>query len=394
MTNLIFDLNNIAYRSMFIVSGYGTSQYTFDSQKETDQLIRKLAMDVSYITRLMNPSRIIFALDDKSWRKQISIEENEGYKANRTKAMHINWNNVYHALDEFVEIMNNNGFISTKIESAEADDVISLWTHELIDNQSQHVIIVSGDEDVRQLVRHKNLDNNKIIFATVFNPFMQGKNSSRKLYVPKHFESWINQVTTVDIFNIKGSIDVDKQDFKKIINNEKTKLEVVDGDMIALRKIFCGDDGDNIPAFYTWLNEKNVAVRITNSKFEKIYEYLQKNISNKIDENLSPIDLMDNDKQILDAVKIVTKQNPPFNVRSRIDRQMKLVWLNTLLFPSPIIEKFHEIKTIELNKPRINYAALNMQDLLEGTRYVKSKKTENEAPIFKQIDRIRGTALF
>jgi len=391
MTNLIFDLNNIAWRSLYITSGYGSKQYSYDSQSEIDKLIRKMATDVAYIIRLINPARVIFALDDKSWRRDIKIEENEGYKAQRTKSAFINWDNVYAALTEFSEIIESNGMIVTKIPTAEGDDIVSLWTHELIDNQSQHVIIVSGDEDLRQLVRFKTLPfNNKIVFSTVFNPFMQGKNASRKLYVPEYFQTWINETEIIDIFNMKGSINVDKEDFKKIISAEKTKTEVVDGEMIALRKIFCGDDGDNIPAIYTWLNDKGVEVRVTNSKFEKIYEYLQDKIGNKI----GTIEVYANTDKVLEAIKIVTKQNPPFDIDTRVERQLKLVVLNTLFFPSSIIEKFHEIKTINLEKPRTNYANLNMYNLLEGTRYVKERKNDNEASIFKEIDKIKGTSLF
>jgi hypothetical protein len=389
MTNLIFDLSNIAHRSLFIVSGYGSKHYSFDSKSEIDQLIRKLAIDVAYIIRQINPSRVIFALDDKSWRKEISIEENDGYKANRTKSSFINWDNVYYALDEFANIGKNHGMIVTKIEKAEGDDVIALWTNELIVNQNQHVIIVSGDEDIRQLVRSR--DN---IFVTVYNPFMQGKNSSRKLYVSESFMTWINKAEVVDIFNMKGSINVDKEDFKKIMTSEKTKIEVIDGEMIALRKMFCGDDGDNVPAFYTWLKknkeEKNVEERITNSKFEKIIEELQNAISYKP----GTIEVYANSKKVKEIIEKIIKQKLPFNIDKRIERQLKLVVLNPIHFPSYIIENFHDIKIKELEKPRVNYSNLNMYNLLEGTNYLTDKKHENESSIFKEIDRIKGSALF
>jgi 5'-3' exonuclease len=393
MTNLIFDLNNIVHRSMFVVGGYGSKKFTFDSQSEIDQLMRKIAMDTTFIIRLINPSRILFALDDKSWRKDIKIDENEGYKANRTKSSYINWNNVYTALSEFSDLMKSNGFIVTKIENAEADDVVALWSHELMNSQSQHVIIVSGDEDLRQLVNYKTLPfNNKIIFTTVFNPFMQRKNASRKLYVPQHFQDWITATEAIDIFNMKGSINIDKEDFRKIITAEKTKMEVIDGRMIVLRKMFCGDDGDNIPAIYSWLNEKGVEIRITNSKFEKIYEMLQQNP----EESLTYLDIIKRIEKVLEAIKKVTKQNisDNFDMWTRLDRQMKLVVLDKELFPEKIVKTFEGIKENELSKPRVNYANLNMHNLLEGTRYVRERKNENEAPIFKQIDRIKGNALF
>lgn len=390
MTNLIFDLNNIAHRSIFIVGGYGSKQYDFNSQIEIDQLMRKMATDISYIIRIINPSRIIFAQDDSSWRKDIKIEENEGYKATRTKSTNINWDNVYHAINEFTEILQNNGMIVTKIPKAEADDIITLWNNELTMNHRQHVVIVSGDEDLRQLVccRHtgSNDDKYKYIFTTVFNPFMQGKNASRKFFVPEKFEEWINTPTAVDFMNMKETINIDKEDFYQIITNENTKMESISGRIIALRKLFCGDDGDNVPAIYTWLNEKGVEVRITNSKFEKIYEQ----ICLSPNEILDHIDILNRSEEVMNSLKKVSKQTQiPFEIHDRLERQVKLVVLDQNFFPKEIVEKFKEIKQAELNKPRINYGSINMQDLLTGTRYV-SENNHNEAPIFKEIDRIKG----
>jgi len=389
MINLIFDLNNIVHRSLFIVGGYGSKMYTFDSQTQIDQLVRKIAIDISYIIRIINPARVILAQDDSSWRKSIKIEENDGYKANRVKSKMINWDNVYDAINDFTQIVtDNNGMILTKISSAEADDIITLWTDELVNNQQQHVIIVSGDEDIRQLVKKYSIDN-KTIFVTVFNPFMQGKNSSRKLYVPDGFEKWLNGVQQIDF--IHPSIDIDKEDFKKIILSEHTKVEVIDGEMIALYKIFCGDDGDNVPSIFTWLNNKNVEVRITNSKFEKIYEYLKTSLNK---DKVKVEDIINNPEKVLEAIKLVTKQSPSFDISKRIERQLKLVFLNTNIFPKEIIEEFNKLKYDSINKPRVSFSNVNMYSLLEGTKYVTNKKHENESSIFKEIDEIRGKMLF
>lgn len=391
MTNLIFDLNNILHRSLFIVSGY-SNPYTFESQSELDQLMRKISTDVAFIIRLINPSRVIFCVDDTSWRKNISIDENDGYKANRTKSTFINWDNVYNVADEFTEIMESKGMIISKIPSAEADDVISMYAKELQIIHNQHVIIVSGDEDLRQLVSFYPYDakNKKFSFITVFNPFMQGKNASKKLYVPKYFEQWINETEAVDIFNLKGSINVDKEDFKKIITSEKTKIEVVDGRMIFLKKLFCGDDGDNVPSIYSWINDKGVENRITNSKFEKIYEMLQIEPNELIDH----YDLIERSDKVMQAIKKISKQNPTFDIKKRIERQIKLVVLDSQFFPSDIKEAFEQEKVQNLSKPKTNFSTLNMYTMLEGTHYVRDRKTDSEAAIFKQIDRIQSNKLF
>ena len=398
MTNLIFDLNNIAHRSLFVVGGYGSKQLSFDSQSEIDQLMRKMAMDVAFLTRIINPSRIFFAQDSTSWRKDINIDENEGYKGQRKYSSTINWDKVYKALDEFTQLMENNGLIITKIPKAEADDIIAMWSHELAGNQHQHVIIVTGDEDMRQLVKDYEYEDIRS-FVTVFNPFMQGKNSSRKLFVCPKFEEWINAADVVDFMNMKGTINVDKEDFNKIRGAEKTRMEVIDGPAIALRKIFCGDDGDNIPAIFSWMvkdkSGEDKVVRFTNSKFEKLIQFLSAN-----GKYPTYNELIDKHEQIKLLVQELTKQAVPFDMKNRIIRQLKLVVLNENFFPQEIVNAFHDLKQDQLDKPRINYGNVNMRDLLEGTRYITEKKQSSEAryitekkqsseaSIFKQIDRI------
>ena len=232
MTNAIFDLSNMFFRSMFIVGGYGKKQYTFDSEDETNKLMRKVATDISSVIRQINPSRVIFALDSRSWRKDIPIDENEGYKGNRVKSKNINWENIYKTMDDFSEILKTKGFVVSQIYNAEADDLMALWAEEFINNQNQHSIIISADEDVRQLIKLKNISGKKV-FSVVYNPFTMGRNSTKKLFVPSEFHEWLNDEEDFgDIFN--RFIDVDKEDFLRIIANGKVKVEEVDGRKIAL----------------------------------------------------------------------------------------------------------------------------------------------------------------
>lgn len=383
MTNAIFDLSNMFFRSLFIVGGYGAKQYTFDSQFELDQLMRKVATDVSQVIRQVNPSRILFALDSKSWRKEISIDENDGYKAQRTKSEHVNWDNVFKIMKEFSDILETNGFIVSRFERAEADDLMALWRNEFLFEQGQHVIIVSADEDVRQLVNTFNFGVNKVALCTVFNPFTQGKNSIKKLFVPKEFFEWIKDDNNGDIFD--RSIDVDKEDFQRISNDPKVKVEEIDGEEIAMRKIFCGDDGDNVPAIYTWLNDKGKEVRITDSKYRKIVDYIgAKEVK----------DLLNNKDQIYDQLVNISGHKPPFKINDRLQRQMKLVLLlNPDLFPIEIVSAFKNKVAEELSKPQIHPQNWNMISILEGTRYVTvggkyKSNTGKEASIFGDTDKM------
>lgn len=386
MTNAIFDLSNMFFRSLFIVGGYGKKQYTFDSQKEMDQLMRKVAIDVTSIIRTINPSRVIFALDSKSWRKGISIDENEGYKGNRKKSEVINWDNIYSIMADLAEILKTNGFIVSKIDNAEADDIMALWRDELLYNQKEHVILISADEDVRQLVTSISPSSSKKIFSVVYNPFTMGKNSSKKLFVPSDFPDWINDGDDIgDIFD--RSIDVDKEDFKRILN-DKVNLDPISGSEIALRKIFCGDDGDNVPAIYTWLNDKGKEIRITNRYYEKIIDYIGAK---------GWKDLLEKSDIIFDQLTEISGQRPALDIKKRLDRQAKLVVLDSSIFPAEIVSKFNEEAKEGLSGSHISPQTWNMLSMLEGTRYVDSKgkiSSGNEASIFGQIDRISNKALF
>jgi len=393
MTNAIFDLSNMFFRSMFIVGGYGKKQYTFDSEKETDQLMRKVATDVSSVIRQINPSRVIFALDSRSWRKDIPIDENEGYKGNRKKSEHINWENIYKVMNDFSDIMKTNGFIVSQVDNAEADDLIALWAEELVNKQKQHAILISADEDVRQLV-----SSNGKVFSVVYNPFTMGKNATKKLFVTPEFVSWLNDESDMgDIFN--RSIDVDKEDFERIIQ-DKTKVEPTNGKEIALRKMFCGDDGDNVPAIFSWIHKNKEGdvmldkfgepkiARITPSKFEKIAEYIGAKDYK---------DLLEKADVIYDQIVEISGERPPFKMESRIDRQSKLVVLDGDLFPPQIVTDFNKSVSEELGRAQVHPQTWNMLSMLEGTKYVNpngKSQSGNESSIFGEVDRITNKELF
>ena len=151
MVNLLIDITNMVYRSMFSTSNYGKGEvYTYDNKFECEQLMRKICMDVALVIRQTKPNKVMFCKDSKPWRKDIKIIENEGYKAQRKKSSEINWDNIYKTQNEFFSIMTNLGFIVCDIKGAEADDIIAMWVEELYGKHNESCIIVSGDEDVRR----------------------------------------------------------------------------------------------------------------------------------------------------------------------------------------------------------------------------------------------------
>ena len=389
MVNAVIDLSNIFYRSMFNVSFYGSEKFTFNSQDQLDKLMRKVSIDLSSIIKTIEPERIVIAVDSKSWRKQISIDENEGYKGHRTKDQNLNWNNIFNTMDEFSKILEENGMIVSKIKDAEADDLMALWTEEFV-NRKEHVILVSGDEDIRQLVDLHFIDKTPI-FVTVFNPFTQGKNASKKLFYPNGLTDWIEGQVEIDQMSsfFHSTKDLDKELFKSLINNPKIKPEEIYGPDIALYKIFCGDDGDNVPAFYSWMKTTLKGDlkpdRITPAKYNKLKEQINLSHPNDLQGEAIP-------QMIKKSLLEITKQKEiNINIKNRLDRQIKLVYLNSKWFPKSIVEDFNKKKDKELEKPKINPRIINMNSILKNSKYISedyNKNIYNEESIFKDLDNI------
>lgn len=398
MVTLLFDTTNILFRSLYAAQGYGSAQFSYDSSDECAKLMRKLCMDSAQIIRTINPQRVIFCKDASSWRKKIFIEENEGYKGQRVKDSFVNWGNVYGVLDEFLKIMKKNGYITSYLEGnyeeggAEADDCIALWASELYDNKNERVVIVSGDEDVRQVVRSKYV-NDKFTFITVFNPFKHGKGATKKLFYSGDITKWIFSPSVMSLFEMTA--DGDKEDFIRMYNDKDITFEEVNGKEIVLRKLLCGDGGDNIPAFYTWekvtAKGKETTDRITPSKYKKIVENI----------GLTCIDDLATDENLNKLESMLTEfsKNPVnCDIYKRFIRQRKLVELSVSQFPEHILEQFNATKENIYNLPKVsNSMSIRMQDLLKGTTYMDESNTVKgvASSVFSDIDKvIKSSSLF
>ena len=130
-----------------------------------------------------------------------------------------------------------------------------------------NLIIVSADADLRQLIDFDSLTNQ---YCMVYNTIVKGKTGKRFLYITQEMQNWLDTEDQVDIFF--SNVDESKQYIKDIIaQNIKIGIEVENPNEVLLHKIFCGDDGDCVPSFYSWVhNGKNV--RITPAKERKIRE--------------------------------------------------------------------------------------------------------------------------
>lgn len=375
--NLIIDYQNIAMRALFMC-GYGDSHVSsFDTDEECAILVRKITTDIAYVVRLFSPNRIIIAADAKHpWRKDLYKPEEEGYKGTHVKDDTKNWDKIFASLDELKEIYSSKGFIVSTIQHAEADDIAGLWKNKLFNECNENIILVTSDKDWLQLVDYNSRNN---VFCISFNPIASNK-GKRTLSFTQECRDWIfteEQKTDIFFTNYSSSKELLKNLQKK---DAKIDFSIVNPNKVVLEKIMCGDDGDNVPAFYQYY-KNGKKQRITPLKSTKILEEL----------NVSTVDDLQMVSESQDILKItiekyLKKELDDINVHQRLERQRKLVELNPILFPEEIQKSFKYLSEDAIKQDLLQTNNITMQEILKGTKYIDDNyKRPRKSDVFDNL---------
>lgn len=378
---LVLDWSNLLFRSLFMNSLYSQAD-TYDRIEDIRSFMYKFTTDVCSIINIFKPTNVIIATDSQhAWRKDVLPGDalTPGYKSNRKKAEHVNWDNIFKSADDLQEILSKNNMHVAKVQHCEADDIAAMCK-ELVFTEypDYNIIIVSADGDIRQLIDFNKVTNQ---YCIVYNTTSKGRGklAKRFMYVTEDFYDWFNSVeNNFDIFF--ENVDMSKQYIKDILNqNPVMDLCVENPNDVLLNKIFCGDDGDCVPSFYNWYKDGK-KVRITPSKEKKIRETI--GIHN-IHDLVAGKSLL---KPILE--KVCKHEITDINVEERLDRQRILVELNSDLFPDYIKEYKSELGKMINDIPATGFWNIKAPQLLAGTVYEGyDKKKVLEAEIFKDMSK-------
>jgi len=375
---------------LYMANGFNGSA-TYDNQEEINNYIGKMVTDVCYILRMFNPNKVVFCVDSKhSWRKDIIST----YKENRIKSADYNWDNIFAALDSLKEHIKKLGYIFAEVEHAEADDMLALVKEIIFQEpafQNYNLILVSADADIRQLIDFNPLSSQ---YCMVFNEIGTGKGGFRHLYCNQSTMQWYNasvddQIN--DIFNFE--VDNEREYIKTIlVANPKVKMEVTDPDNILLNKVFCGDDGDCVPAFYEWFNDKGNKKRFTNAPYVKMLDILGVHDMNELEQAKGSL------KESME--KSIKREINDIDVLARLERQKKLVYLNSSVFPEEISSYKKTLTNEILRQPSLNLYSVKIENMLAGSDFkdVLVKDKRKDADVFKSlnkyVDNLNLTPLF
>lgn len=371
-TVLCLDWSNLLFRALFVNQLYGQN-YTYDNIEDCRSFVYKFASDVCSIINIFKPTNVILLTDSQhAWRKDIY----EDYKAGREKDQRLNWENIFKSSDNLKQIFKKAGCHIAEVEHAEADDMAALCKELIFEKyQNYNIVIVSADADLRQLIDFNPITKQ---YCAVYNTTVKGKTGKRYFYVNQSFMDWYNTNDRVDIFF--SNMDMNKKYITDILTqNTKIALAIENPEEILLHKIFCGDDGDNVPSFYSW-NKDGKLARITPSKERKIKDILGiKNISDllSIKDNLKPI-----------CESVCKKELNDVDIYERLNRQRTLVELNSELFPNNIKNYKDSIDYMLQDNKDYNFYNIKAADILKGTEYEGAdKKKAIAADIFKDINK-------
>lgn len=371
---LCLDWSNILFRSLFINQLYGPKA-TYDNIEDCQSFIYKFATDVCSIINIFKPNNVILLTDSQhAWRKDVLPGE-DGYKSNRQRQEGVNWDNIFKCSDDLKQLFKKAGCHIAEYEHSEADDMAALCKEVVFEKYHDYnIIIVSADADLRQLIDYDPLTNQ---YCAVYNTIVKGKTGKRFLYVTQEMLDWVNTEDDIDIFF--SNVDNTKQYIKDIIaQNSKIALDVENPNEVLLHKIFCGDDGDCVPSFYSWMNNGK-SVRITPAKEKKIRETLG------IKTVADLIQAKDNLKPLLES--IAKKEVNDISINDRLLRQRTLVELNSKLFPEEI-QAYKDTIEYMVQDVSEGFTSLKAANILKGTEYENSSKPKVvTASVFKDMEK-------
>lgn len=227
--NILFDGNYLYHRNFSVFSTYYKDEDIGEvlQDKEKQQvLLRKCIIDLCYTVRKFeNVERVVVVIDSHSWRYGLY----DNYKYALTRVREPYYKEFLAVLQQLEELLISKGIIVSKVDGAEGDDLLYVWSIYFGYILDQDTVIVTGDSDLRQIIT-KNV--------SLFN----NNSKNLKLYCLQEKEVYWNEKMESDV-----------------------QVHVTNPFEVLLYKVIMGDGSDNIIKLKKGFGDK---------AFEKFIKYI------------------------------------------------------------------------------------------------------------------------
>lgn len=388
--NIIYDGNYLFHSEFSIFSSYNKARFT--SERDEIEFIQGVANKFFYATsNLPQSGRIVFCVDSKSWRKSIEIpgggykisrESDDGSKGTMDKETK---EKFYKLMDEFSKCLRDVGIIVSRIPGAEGDDLLYKWSKHFYLN-GENSIIISGDRDTTQTVKMPDefelVENREQLEPWIL--VWNNNTKHNKLFAPEGWQTkWLSRETSVFDFNVAD----DRLILKKLIGDLGAKVEIVHPEKMIFDKILLGDDGDDVPAAWSYMGKTKKGepkkIRLTDSYLDKVWKLVQEKYRLTNNDALRLIDdqvfLTDLAGIILRVMGDVDGSAEREKVVECIKRNEKLVRLADHIIPANLQNEVDDHITESLDT-RTFRNKWNRKGLFEGSRFSENAPPKRDDP--------------
>lgn len=280
--NILFDGNYLYHRNFSVFSTYYKNEDigTVLQDKEKQQvLLRKCIIDLCHTVRKFeNVERVVFVIDSRSWRYGLY----DNYKYALTRVREPYYKDFLAVLQQLEELLKSRGIIVSRVDGAEGDDLLYVWSIYFGYILDQETVIVTGDSDLRQIIT-KNV--------SLFN----NNSKNLKLYCLQEKEVYWNEKMESDV-----------------------QVHVTNPFEVLLYKVIMGDGSDNIIKLKKGFGDK---------AFEKFIKYITPYNEPK------NIDIVPMAQWIACRFSDFTKMNEE-QVLGQVLFNLKMTWLNLSVYNS------------------------------------------------------------
>lgn len=210
--NILFDGNYLYCKTFGVFSNYykGKDMEEIMQDKEKQQvLIRKCIIDLCNTVRRFGDDikRVAVVIDSHSWRYNYYND----YKYALTRVREPFYKHFITVLNMFEKLLRKKGLIVSRVDGAEGDDLLYIWSLYFGYCLDEQLVIVTGDSDIRQIMnKNVSLYNNN--------------SKNLKLYCIPEKEVFWNEYLDTDV-----------------------QVVPVVPFHVLLYKVLMGDSSDNIP---------------------------------------------------------------------------------------------------------------------------------------------------